>query len=228
MHCLLAEAQPRQICLNRLVQPARFGLLLAPLGDGAGHFLLEGFAIVFLGRDADVAAGGEDVGVFADFFEGDAFAEAGDVGVGPVFRRRGFCVTRAWVRGRPLVYSQACMFRGSWTVQDRRRAGTDRRPLGRERPSVSEVVPALPLTDCRRVRRRLPLPQARVKSGPASRDRGGSGVGARKTPHRFPAGTPESASPPGEGEERRLLEGNGTAHPPATTALAAPLGESFG
>ncbi|MDE2867757.1 MAG: sulfatase-like hydrolase/transferase [Chloroflexota bacterium] len=38
---------------------------------------------------------------------------------------------------------------------------------------------------------------------------GDSGVGARKTPHRFPPKTPESASPPGEGEERTDLRGTG-------------------
>ena len=47
-HCLLAEAQPRQVRLNRLVQPARLGLLFAPLGGEAGNLLLEGFAVVFL------------------------------------------------------------------------------------------------------------------------------------------------------------------------------------
>ena len=37
---------------------------------------------------------------------------------------------------------------------------------------------------------------------------------APKTPHRFRPKTPESASPLGEGEERRPLEENDTAHPP--------------
>ena len=37
---------------------------------------------------------------------------------------------------------------------------------------------------------------------------GDPSLGARKTPHRFPAGTPASASPPGEGEERIGLEGS--------------------
>ena len=101
-----------------------------------------------------------------------------------------------------------------------------------------------PLTDCRWVHRRLPLPQERVKRGPALRDRGASGVGARKTPH--PAAGPP-ASPGGrgkrgrapedegsyakvseEGKERRLLEGIGTAHPPAKRARASPRGETRG
>ena len=75
------KPQTGQVFLNGGVQPARFGLLLAPLGGEAGHFLLEGFAVVFPGGGADVAAGGEDVGVFADFLEGGALAEAGDVGI---------------------------------------------------------------------------------------------------------------------------------------------------
>ena len=51
-------------------------------------------------------------------------------------------------------------------------------------------------------------------------------VVARKTPHRFRPKTPESASPPGEGKEWRLLEGIDTAHPPAKTAAASPRGEA--
>ena len=38
------------------------------------------------------------------------------------------------------------------------------------------------------------------------------GLGARKTPHRIPAGTPASASPPGEGEEGRRLDQIDIAH----------------
>ena len=69
---------------------------------------------------------------------------------------------------------------------------------------------------------------------------GGSGVGARKTPHRLPVGTPASASPLGEGEERRLPEerplgGPGvgarkTPHrlPVGTPASASPPGEGEG
>ena len=85
--CLAPYQTPaRQVLLDSGIQPARFGLLLAPLGGEAGHLLLEGFAVVFLGGGADVAAGGEDVGVFADFLEGGAFAEAGDVGIAIVCR----------------------------------------------------------------------------------------------------------------------------------------------
>ena len=46
---------------------------------------------------------------------------------------------------------------------------------------------------------------------------------ARKTPHRFRPKTPESASPLGEGKERRILAGIDAAHPPVTTVPVAPL-----
>ena len=71
------KPQPRQVLLDGGVQPACFGLLLAPLGGEAGHLLLEGFAVVLLWRRADVAAGGEDVAVLADFFDGGALEKAG-------------------------------------------------------------------------------------------------------------------------------------------------------
>ena len=61
------------------------------------------------------------------------------------------------------------------------------------------------------------------------------GVGARKTPHRMPVGTPASASPPGEGEERTGLEGSwcfgvGARKTPhlllaKSPAFSSPLGE---
>ena len=57
------------------------------------------------------------------------------------------------------------------------------------------------------------------------------GLGARKTPHRFRPKTPESASPLGEGEDRRLLEGVGAPTQLLTefgwlrTGSASPLGE---
>ena len=76
------KPQPRQILLDCGVQPPRLGLLLAPLLGETGHLLLEGLAVVLLRRCADVAAGGEDMAVLADFLNGGALAEAGDVGVG--------------------------------------------------------------------------------------------------------------------------------------------------
>ena len=59
-------------------------MLLAPLLREASHLVFEGFAVVFLRRRADVAAGGEDVAVLVDFVQRGALAEAGDVGVGIV------------------------------------------------------------------------------------------------------------------------------------------------
>jgi hypothetical protein len=61
-------------------------------------------------------------------------------------------------------------------------------------------------------------------------------LGARKTPHLFRPKTPESlgklgtgsASPLGEGDERRLLVRIDTAHPPVTTAAAFLQGEARG
>ena len=81
-----------------------------------------------------------------------------------------------------------------------------------------------------------PLPQGEGEraedsiqfSAPGERVEGGSGLGARKTPHRLPPKTPASASPPGEGEgaepshqssshgageEGRHAEGHHHAHP---------------
>ena len=40
-----------------------------------------------------------------------------------------------------------------------------------------------------------------ARGSDAGRDGGGLRLGARRTPHRIPAGTPEAASPLGEGEE---------------------------
>ena len=54
-----------------------------------------------------------------------------------------------------------------------------------------------------------PLGYAKVSQERALRN---LGLGARKTPHRIPAGTPESASPPGEGEEGRRLDQIDMAH----------------
>ena len=68
-----------EVGLDLVVEALGFGALVAPLGGEAGHFFGEGFAVVGLGFDADVAAGGEDVSVRADFVERGAFAEAGDV-----------------------------------------------------------------------------------------------------------------------------------------------------
>ena len=55
---------------------------LAQLRDESLHLVLERIAVVRLWFRADVADGGEHVAVFAYFFQGGAFAEAGDVGVG--------------------------------------------------------------------------------------------------------------------------------------------------
>lgn len=71
-----------QIFRNRTVQPARLFLLLPPLVCQLRHFLLERDAVIGLRLSADVAAGGEDMAVFADLFEAGALAEAGGVGVG--------------------------------------------------------------------------------------------------------------------------------------------------
>ncbi len=54
-----------------------------------------------------------------------------------------------------------------------------------------------------------------------------SWVGARKTPHRLPPKTPASASPPGEGEERRRPEEVDAAHP-ASASAHGDLGASHG
>ena len=89
-------------------------------------------------------------------------------------------------------------------------------------------VPGRPLTGFGRGRpnpgsspgQTLPLPSERPLRNPE--------VVARKTPHRFRPKTPESASPPGEGKERRLLEGIDPAHPPAKTAPASPRGVARG
>ena len=60
-------------------------LVVRAIGRRGGHLLRERFAVVLLGRGADVAAGGEDVAVLADFFQRGAFAEAGDVRVALIF-----------------------------------------------------------------------------------------------------------------------------------------------
>ena len=61
------------------------------------------------------------------------------------------------------------------------------------------------LTAFRWIHRRLPLPLERSLRNPA--------LVARRTPHRFRPKTPESASPPGEGKERRPLEDIDIAYP---------------
>ena len=65
-----------------------------------------------------------------------------------------------------------------------------------------------------------PLLQAKLLCNPK--------LGARKTPHRFRPKTPEPASPPGEGKERRLLKEIATAHPAASTSPASPMREARG
>ena len=51
------------------------------------------------------------------------------------------------------------------------------------------------------VTQRSPLGEGERGAAPLRRALRNLGLGARRTPHRFPATTPESASPPGEGEE---------------------------
>ena len=79
----LPSPNPRacQVCLDGRVEALGFSLLLSPLGGEAGHFLLEGFAVVGLGLGADIAARSEYVAVLANLLKGRALAEAGDVGV---------------------------------------------------------------------------------------------------------------------------------------------------
>ena len=76
-----AEPQAIQVLRDCLVQLRCLGLLLPPLGSESRHLLLEGLAVVLLGRRADVASGGEDVAALADLLQRRALAEAGDVGV---------------------------------------------------------------------------------------------------------------------------------------------------
>ena len=76
-----AIAKLPQVGFDGGVKAGGFVFLLAPLGGEACHFFGEGFAVALLLGGADVAAGGEDVAVFADFFFAGAFAKAGDVGV---------------------------------------------------------------------------------------------------------------------------------------------------
>ena len=78
---VVSKPQALKVCLDGRVESLGLGLLLSPLGGEAGHLLLEGYAVVGLRLGSDVAAGGEDVTVFADFFKGRVLAEAGGVGV---------------------------------------------------------------------------------------------------------------------------------------------------
>ena len=78
---VVSEPKALEVCLDLCVQPLCLGLLLPPLGCEARHLLLEGFAVVGLRLGADVAAGSEDVAMFANLFESCALAEAGGVGV---------------------------------------------------------------------------------------------------------------------------------------------------
>ena len=78
---LAAKSQALKVRLDLRVQSPGLGLLLPPLGGESGHLVLEGFAVVGLRLRADVAAGGEYVAVFANFFQRCALAEAGNVGV---------------------------------------------------------------------------------------------------------------------------------------------------
>ena len=63
-----------------------------------------------------------------------------------------------------------------------------------------EVDPDLLLATVRQGGGWLPGRSSSQPYAPGERVGGGSEVGARKTPHRLPVGTPASASPPGEGE----------------------------
>lgn len=73
------EAERPEVGFDLGVEALCFGALAAPLGGEAGHFFGEGFAVVGLWFNADVAARGEHVSVRADFVERGAFAEAGHV-----------------------------------------------------------------------------------------------------------------------------------------------------
>ena len=186
------------------------------------------------------------------------------------FPQGDLCVTRGWLPGRPLTFfwrSRQNSPLPSERVKRRvplRRLTPDARPSGYAKVSQERDlcitrawVRGRPLTDCRWVHRRLPLPlervksrapligltlrtrslgyakvsQERVKNGPALRDRDARGwvrgrpltrrwgqrrplpqeralrnpsLGARKTPH--PALGTAPASPPGEARGRALEE----------------------
>ena len=61
------------------VQLRGLGLLLAQRRSQALHFFREWLAVVLGGFGADVAAGGEDVAVFADVVQRCGLTETGDV-----------------------------------------------------------------------------------------------------------------------------------------------------
>ena len=77
----LAIAQLLQVGRDGGIEFCGLGLLLAQLGHKSGHLFLKRFAVVVDLSRADIAAGGEDVAVLANVFDGGGFAEAGHIGI---------------------------------------------------------------------------------------------------------------------------------------------------
>ena len=77
---VIAEAP--EFLADQLIQLRAPGHLLGQPGGEFLHLVGKGFVVIFDLFGTDVAAGGEYVAMLGDFGEGDAAAEAGDVGVG--------------------------------------------------------------------------------------------------------------------------------------------------